>query len=98
MTAPTLDQSAVGPLPAHLMRRGDPDAAFDDYFSAITYAIVEHPRSKQRAIGPSEVGDPCARRLAYHRWEAAGKIAAFRTVGGQRRFARAEIERIRAAV
>ena len=31
------------------------------------------------------------------RWEKAGKIAAFRTPGGQRRFDRAEIDRLRAA-
>lgn len=65
MTAPVVDQSQVSPMPAELMRRGAPDAAFDDYMAAITHAIVEHPRSKQRAIGPSEVGDPCARRIAY---------------------------------
>jgi len=31
------------------------------------------------------------------RWEKAGKIAAFRTPGGQRRFDRSEIERVRTA-
>lgn len=29
------------------------------------------------------------------RWEAAGKIVGSRTLGGQRRFARSEIERVR---
>ena len=29
------------------------------------------------------------------RWEKAGKIAAFRTPGGQRRFDRSEIDRVR---
>lgn len=32
-----------------------------------------------------------------HRWESAGKISAFRTVGGQRRFDRAEVERVKTA-
>lgn len=31
------------------------------------------------------------------RWEKAGKIAAFRTPGGQRRYDRSEIDRVRAA-
>lgn len=31
------------------------------------------------------------------RWEAEGKIAGTRTLGGQRRFARGEIERVKAA-
>ena len=30
------------------------------------------------------------------RWEQDGKISAFRTPGGQRRFARSEIDRVRA--
>jgi len=33
--------------------------------SAILHATHNHPRSQQAAIGPSEVGEPCARRLAY---------------------------------
>ncbi|MFC5744794.1 hypothetical protein [Actinomadura rugatobispora] len=28
-------------------------------------AITNHPRSLQKRIGPSEIGDPCARKIAY---------------------------------
>lgn len=31
------------------------------------------------------------------RWEAEGKISGTRTLGGQRRFTRAEVERVKAA-
>ena len=55
-----------------------------DYLSVITSAIHAHPRSQQAEIGPSEIGHPCARRIAYKlsgRPEAAGKVNWKATVG-----------------
>ena len=37
----------------------------DDYLAAITRAITDHPRSQQKALGPSEIGIACPRRIAY---------------------------------
>lgn len=58
-------QTMVAAFPAHLIDTSDDRRARADYLAAITKAIVEHPRSLQRAIGPSEVGDPCARKLGH---------------------------------
>lgn len=58
-------QTMVGTFPAHLIDTTDVDRARRDYLDVITRAIVDHPRSQQRAIGPSEVGDPCARKIGY---------------------------------
>ena len=41
------------------------DRLFDDLINVITHAIDNHPRSLQTAIGPSELGMPCTRRLAH---------------------------------
>lgn len=55
----------VTAMPAHLMRRGQPDALGKELLAIITDAIVNQPRSLQTKIGPSEVGHPCARRIGY---------------------------------
>lgn len=45
-----------------------PDCAPDprsELLAEITHAIRSNPRSLQRRIGPSEIGHPCLRRVAY---------------------------------
>lgn len=37
----------------------------DDITAMIGYAAANAPRSLQEALGPSEAGEPCTRRLAY---------------------------------
>src|SRR4051812_25450120 len=46
-------------------RGGDPELLFAEIKHIISGAIDNHPRSQQKRIGPSEIGDPCARRIAY---------------------------------
>ena len=41
------------------------DDIADTLTAAIKNAITQHPRSQQTRIGPSEVGQECARRIAY---------------------------------
>lgn len=55
------DLNRIPPLPGNW----PPRDAEDDYFTAITDAITNHPRTLQTRIGPSEIGDPCARRIGY---------------------------------
>jgi hypothetical protein len=55
------DLDQIPPLPGNW----PPRDAEEDYFAAITDAITNHPRSLQKRIGPSEIGTPCARKLAY---------------------------------
>lgn len=59
------EQSAVGPMPAHLMHRDNPERSGADYMAIVSRAIKHHPRSLQAEIGPSEIGDPCARKIGY---------------------------------
>jgi hypothetical protein len=46
-------------------RGGDPTLLFAEIKNIISQAVDNHPRSQQKRIGPSEIGDPCARRIAY---------------------------------
>lgn len=41
------------------------ELARTDLMDAIRHKITHHPRSLQRRIGPSEIGNPCDRRLGY---------------------------------
>ena len=54
------------PLPEWLTRTGtDGRLLHKEYLDIIQQAIDDHPRTKQTEIGPSEIGTPCTRRLAY---------------------------------
>lgn len=51
--------------PVMQQRGGDPSAVKDELLDTIRRGITNHPRSLQKKIGPSEVGNPCDRRIGY---------------------------------
>lgn len=59
-----MSAAALAPLPPAALSEPTPRLG-DELLSIITDAITSHPRSLQVAIGPSEVGTPCARKLGY---------------------------------
>jgi hypothetical protein len=61
VTLPALDQLP----PVDTQRGGDPALLFAELKAVIADAITAHPRSQQKRIGPSEIGETCARKLAY---------------------------------
>lgn len=42
-----------------------PETVFGELLEEIRSGIINHPRSLQKRIGPSEVGEPCARALIH---------------------------------
>lgn len=46
-------------------RGTDPETVGEAILDAFEEAILAHPRSAQKEIGPSEIGHPCSRWLAY---------------------------------
>jgi len=53
-------------LAEHLQQRGGSgDLVGKELLWHVKESIKGAPRSHQRMIGPSEIGDPCARRIAY---------------------------------
>lgn len=61
VTLPTIDR-----LPGHLTSYGaDPKLVEAEYMQIVIDAITNAPRSQQVAIGPSEIGHDCPRRIGY---------------------------------
>jgi hypothetical protein len=51
--------------PQHTTPGASPDLFAQEYLYAIRNAILNSPRTLQEAIGPSQVGHPCNRRIGY---------------------------------
>lgn len=64
MTAPTINYRAQH-LPTMPHTWPTNQIAETDYMAAVIDAITNHPRTLQKEIGPSEIGAPCARKIAY---------------------------------
>lgn len=57
------DLSTLPPVPDH--RFADPALLHGELLGIIAAAADNHPRSRQQAIGPSEVGNPCDRAITH---------------------------------
>lgn len=57
----------VPPLPGfeHLTISDQPHVGAEEILDQVRWTILEHPRSQQRRIGPSEIGHPCPRFLIH---------------------------------
>lgn len=70
-----MSRMTIDLTPATVQRGGDPALVLGDLRYVITEAIQAHPRSQQTAVGPSELGTPCARKLGY---KLAGVVPSMR--------------------
>lgn len=60
------ETDVLEPLPERLLSRGgSPALVGKELIGIISHAISQHPRTLQVRIGPSEIGNPCARRIGY---------------------------------
>jgi hypothetical protein len=60
-----LPMTTIGASRLHAGCDIDPDILATELFSIIEEAIAQQPRTLQTSIGPSEIGNPCDRRIGY---------------------------------
>jgi hypothetical protein len=60
-----LPMTTIGASRLHAGCDIDPDILATELFSIIEQAIAQQPRTLQTSIGPSEIGNPCDRRIGY---------------------------------
>ena len=60
-----LPMTTIGASRLHATCDIDPDILATELFSIIEEAIAQQPRTLQTSIGPSEIGNPCDRRIGY---------------------------------
>ena len=60
-----LPMTTIGASRLHAGCDIDPDILATELFSIIEQAIAHQPRTLQTSIGPSEIGNPCDRRIGY---------------------------------
>lgn len=66
MLTPEIVLPSIAPIPAEHARLDAPGEDLrDELLDIMRRAITDHPRSLQVAIGPSEIGHVCARRIGY---------------------------------
>lgn len=57
--------TVVSKIRVHPTCELDPQIVAGEVFGLLRDGILNQPRGKQRMIGPSEIGQPCGRRLGY---------------------------------
>ena len=62
---PALSRMGLGLHPTCPAIETDPDLVVAEAFAAMKEDILNHPRTNQKRIGPSEMGDPCPRKVGH---------------------------------
>ena len=70
-----LPMTTIGASRLHAPCDINPDILATELFGIIEEAIAQQPRTLQTSIGPSEIGNPCDRRIGY-------KLAGIQPVNG----------------
>lgn len=62
---PAVTRMGLGLHPTCSAVGTDPELVVAEAFAAMKADILDHPRTNQKRIGPSEMGDPCPRKIGH---------------------------------